>query len=35
MKHHCLETRAGVRAAVPGALVPDDGETLDLGALVG
>jgi L-ascorbate metabolism protein UlaG (beta-lactamase superfamily) len=27
---HCLETRAEVRAAVPGALVPEDGETLDL-----
>jgi L-ascorbate metabolism protein UlaG (beta-lactamase superfamily) len=29
---HCLETRAEVREAVPEALVPDDGETLDLGA---
>jgi L-ascorbate metabolism protein UlaG (beta-lactamase superfamily) len=27
---HCLETRAGLRAAVPEALVPDDGDTLDL-----
>ena len=27
---HCLETRAEVRAAVPEALVPEDGETLDL-----
>jgi hypothetical protein len=27
---HCLETRAEVRAAVPGALVPEDGETLEL-----
>ncbi|HSK15230.1 MAG TPA: MBL fold metallo-hydrolase [Gaiellaceae bacterium] len=27
---HCLETRADVRAAVPGALVPEDGETLVL-----
>jgi len=28
--NHCLETRADVRAAVPGALVPEDGETLEL-----
>lgn len=28
---HCLETRAEVRAAVPAALVPEDGETLELG----
>jgi L-ascorbate metabolism protein UlaG (beta-lactamase superfamily) len=28
--NHCLETRADVRAAVPEALVPEDGETLDL-----
>jgi L-ascorbate metabolism protein UlaG (beta-lactamase superfamily) len=28
--NHCLETRADVRAAVPEALVPDDGATLDL-----
>lgn len=28
--NHCLETRAEVRAAVPEALVPDDGETLEL-----
>lgn len=28
--NHCLETRAEVRAAVPEALVPEDGETLDL-----
>ena len=28
--NHCLETRAEVRAAVPDALVPEDGETLDL-----
>jgi len=28
---HCLETRAEVRAAVPEALVPEDGETLELG----
>ena len=28
--NHCLETRAEVRAAVPGALVPEDGETLQL-----
>jgi L-ascorbate metabolism protein UlaG (beta-lactamase superfamily) len=27
---HCLEARAEVRAAVPEALVPEDGETLDL-----
>lgn len=27
---HCLETRAEVRAAVPEALVPEDGETLEL-----
>ncbi|MGH3037194.1 MAG: MBL fold metallo-hydrolase [Gaiellaceae bacterium] len=27
---HCLETRAEVRAAVPGALVPEDGETIEL-----
>jgi len=28
--NHCLETRAEVRAVVPDALVPEDGETLDL-----
>lgn len=28
--NHCLETRADVRAAVPGALVPEDGETIEL-----
>jgi L-ascorbate metabolism protein UlaG (beta-lactamase superfamily) len=28
--NHCLETRAEVRAAVPGALVPADGETVEL-----
>jgi hypothetical protein len=28
--NHCLETRAEVRAAGPGAHVPDDGETLEL-----
>ena len=28
---HCLETRAELRAAVPGALVPEDGETIELG----
>jgi hypothetical protein len=28
--NHCLETRAEIRAAVPEALVPDDGETLEL-----
>jgi L-ascorbate metabolism protein UlaG (beta-lactamase superfamily) len=28
--NHCLETRAEVRAAVPGALVPEDGETIEL-----
>jgi L-ascorbate metabolism protein UlaG (beta-lactamase superfamily) len=28
--NHCLETRAEIRAAVPGAHVPDDGETLEL-----
>lgn len=27
---HCLEARADVRAAVPEALVPEDGETLEL-----
>jgi L-ascorbate metabolism protein UlaG (beta-lactamase superfamily) len=27
---HCLETRDEVRAAVPGALVPEDGETIEL-----
>jgi L-ascorbate metabolism protein UlaG (beta-lactamase superfamily) len=27
---HCLETRAEVRAAVPGAIVPEDGETIEL-----
>jgi L-ascorbate metabolism protein UlaG (beta-lactamase superfamily) len=27
--NHCLETRAEVRAAVPEALVPEDGETLE------
>ena len=28
--NHCLETRAEVRAAVREALVPEDGETLEL-----
>jgi L-ascorbate metabolism protein UlaG (beta-lactamase superfamily) len=28
--NHCSETRAELRAAVPGALVPEDGETLEL-----
>jgi L-ascorbate metabolism protein UlaG (beta-lactamase superfamily) len=28
--NHCLETRAQVRAAVPEALVPEDGETLNV-----
>jgi len=28
--NHCVETRTGVRAAVPGTLVPEDGETLEL-----
>ena len=28
--NHCLETRADVRAAVPEALVPEDGETIEL-----
>lgn len=28
---HCLETRAEVRAAVPAALVPEDGEALEVG----
>jgi L-ascorbate metabolism protein UlaG (beta-lactamase superfamily) len=28
--NHCLDSRADVRAAVPEALVPDDGETLEL-----
>jgi L-ascorbate metabolism protein UlaG (beta-lactamase superfamily) len=28
--NHCLETRAEIRAAVPGALVPEDGETIEL-----
>jgi L-ascorbate metabolism protein UlaG (beta-lactamase superfamily) len=28
--NHCLEARAEVRAAVPEALVPEDGETLEL-----
>jgi L-ascorbate metabolism protein UlaG (beta-lactamase superfamily) len=28
--NHCLESRAEIRAAVPEALVPEDGETLDL-----
>ena len=28
--NHCLETRGEVRAAVPQALVPEDGETLEL-----
>ena len=32
--NHCLETRAEVRAAVPEALVPEDGETLELPGLV-
>ena len=29
-ENHCFETRAEVRAAVPEALVPEDGETLEL-----
>ena len=28
--NHCLESRAEIRAAVPEALVPEDGETLEL-----
>jgi hypothetical protein len=28
--NHCLETRADVRGAVPEALVPEDGETLEI-----
>jgi L-ascorbate metabolism protein UlaG (beta-lactamase superfamily) len=28
--NHCLETREDVRSAVPVAIVPDDGQTLDL-----
>lgn len=28
--NHCLDTRAQVRAAVPEAIVPEDGETLEL-----
>jgi L-ascorbate metabolism protein UlaG (beta-lactamase superfamily) len=28
--NHCLETRAEIRAAVPGALVPENGETIEL-----
>ena len=28
--NHCLDSRADVRTAVPEALVPEDGETLDL-----
>jgi L-ascorbate metabolism protein UlaG (beta-lactamase superfamily) len=28
--NHCLETRAEVRAAVPEALVPEDGDTMEL-----
>jgi L-ascorbate metabolism protein UlaG (beta-lactamase superfamily) len=28
--NHCLETRAEIRHAVPGALVPEDGETIEL-----
>jgi L-ascorbate metabolism protein UlaG (beta-lactamase superfamily) len=28
--NHCLETRAEVRTAVPEALVPEDGETIEL-----
>jgi L-ascorbate metabolism protein UlaG (beta-lactamase superfamily) len=31
--NHCLETRAVVRARVPAALVPEDGETLELRAV--
>jgi hypothetical protein len=27
--NHCLESRAETRAAVPEALVPEDGETVD------
>ena len=33
--NHCLETRAEVRAAVPEALVPEDGETLELAEAAG
>jgi hypothetical protein len=29
--NHCLESRAEVRRAVPEALVPENGETLELG----
>jgi hypothetical protein len=28
--NHCLESRADVRAAVPEAIVPEDGETITL-----
>jgi L-ascorbate metabolism protein UlaG (beta-lactamase superfamily) len=28
--NHCLEARVEIRAAVPGALVPEDGETIEL-----
>jgi hypothetical protein len=28
--NHCSETRAEVRAAAPGAVVPEDGETIEL-----
>jgi hypothetical protein len=28
--NHCYLTRAALRAAVPGVLVPEDGETLEL-----
>src|SRR5262245_61490688 len=29
--NHCFLTRAGLRAALPDVIVPDDGETLELG----
>jgi len=32
--NHCLETRAETRAAAPAALVPEDGETIDLDAIL-
>ena len=28
--NHCYLTRAALRAAVPGVLVPEDGETIEL-----
>ena len=32
--NHCLESRAETRAAAPAALVPEDGETSDVDAVL-